>query len=71
MSAVSLQIGCARLFGLLACRLSSDPKTDESMRCASDAWSALAQQSERAAFPLPRSAVPIGAQQTSRRVEII
>jgi hypothetical protein len=38
---------------------SSDPKTGASMRRAADAWTALAQQSERAAFPLPRSAAPM------------
>jgi hypothetical protein len=36
----------------------SDPNTSASMRRVSDAWTALAQQSERAAFPLPRSAAP-------------
>ena len=37
----------------------SDPNTSASMRRVSDAWTTLAQQSERAAFPLPRSAVPM------------
>jgi hypothetical protein len=37
----------------------SDPNTSASMRRASDAWAALAQQSERAALPLPRSAGPL------------
>ena len=37
----------------------SDPNTSAGMRRASDAWAALAQQSERAALPLPRSAGPL------------
>jgi hypothetical protein len=37
----------------------SVPNTSASMRRVSDAWTALALQSKRAAFPLPRSAAPM------------
>jgi hypothetical protein len=37
----------------------SDPNTSSSARRVSDAWTALAQQSERAAFPLPRSTTAV------------
>jgi phosphohistidine phosphatase SixA len=38
----------------------SDPKTSSSMRRASDAWIALAQQVERLSLRLPRSSAPAG-----------
>lgn len=40
-------------------QLASDPKTSASMRRASDAWTALAQQIERAAFRRPQFPAPM------------
>jgi hypothetical protein len=40
-------------------QLASDPKTSASMRRASEAWTALAQQIERAAFRRPQFPAPM------------
>ena len=40
-------------------QLESDPKTSASMRRASDAWTALAQQMEQGAFRQPQPLTPV------------
>ena len=57
ITADDFRAGAAEWFGKAGA--ASDPNTSASMRRASDAWAALAQQSERAALPLPRSAGPL------------
>ena len=72
MARLSLHNGASPMAGMITgedCRrkaahwleraqAASDPKTSSSMRRASDAWTALAQQVERRSLRLPRSFAP-------------